>query len=259
MIFVYTIIALILYIHYRSNEQELICSTILTFPLLLLLLSLLPYANITIPLLIYLYKFNLSLIPLVLKAQPSSLRNDITNFVQSQFVFHHNFECLPDYPTIIVSNYCFDRLENIFCILIPKDLSIVLGELMIKRAYLHRYIDNYIIVNSEKSEYQNVKNQVLEQYKQKRSIFAYVTKCPQKSFYIRPCRSGMFRIAQELNIPITPIAFDYIHSFCGIVPKQRYEIKVGKTFKVENIDVDTRNVHKFFRQSWKEFEKRKFS
>ena len=65
---------------------------------------------------------------------------------------------------------------------------------------------------------------------------------------ISKLRTGLFRIAKELNISITPISIDYINAVYGIIPNQNFRICVGETFKPTEIYNDIYKVRKFFKE-----------
>ena len=251
----------IVVLKYKSNEQELILDTFVNLPLFVITILISPIPNKYLILLFILYLFRINLMfyklfynVLSIKSLPNDklVRYSVVNFLETTFQFKHNFHHLPLCPTIIVSNYCYDRLENIFCIVIPKDIAIVMGRLMITAGKLDRIVQNCIVI--KKHQYQMIKEEIFRYNRKGVSSFAYITDCHHKSgLYTNPVRTGMFRIAKELNIPITPIAFDYIQSYYGIIPYQNYEIKVGDTFSVSDIEIDTRMVQKFFNSSLKSF------
>ena len=132
---------------------------------------------------------------------------------------------------------------------------------MINKAKLNHVLKHYIITKSIESpagQYESIKEQIKEKIDKGFSVFAYVNQGNHKSgLYVKKPRSGLFRIAQELDTPITPVCFDYIHSTFGAIPYQNYRIKVGDTFRVSKLTEDIRTVQKFFQNNLTHFSKTK--
>lgn len=184
------------------------------------------------------------------------LRCEVTELFKAKFNFIHNFEKLPTFPTMIVSNYIYDRLEHIACIVIPREIAIVMGKAMIDLAKLDKIVNNMIIRPTEGGSFENVKQQVERKYKQGLSIFTYVTKIGN----ITRVRSGMFVIAKDLGIPVTPVAIDYVHfNAVGAIVPQNFRISVGETFEVNSVNDARYRTKVFLREQHKLFVKNKFT
>ena len=170
-----------------------------------------------------------------------------------------DFSRLPSKPSIIVCNYCWDRLENITCILIPKDIVILMRDTLIKISKLDKLI-KWAIYTKEKGSYEDTKRDILEHTKEGRFIFSYISKHPKLGVtHIQGVRSGMFNLAKELNIPITLMVIDYIDtdSF-GRIRNQNFNILVGDTFKVDNVNESVYRAKKFFKTNLIKFQKDKY-
>lgn len=166
-----------------------------------------------------------------------------------------NFERLPVQPSILVCNYCNDRLENLACILIPKDIAIMMKSSVRK---LDRLIKWPILIG-EKDAYEYSKKEIRRHVDEKRSVFSYVTSYPKdEPTLIRKVRSGMFSIAKELNIPITMVAIDYIDIRCNRINRQNFQIEIGETFFVDDVDLGVRKSKRFFKDCMRKFEKEKY-
>ena len=184
------------------------------------------------------------------------IRENVTTVLKKHFIFSHNFWKLPEYPTIIVSNYIYDRAENITCITIPKSLAIIIADNFAALTHVDSVINNCII-KKKSNDYNNIKKNIAKAITDGHSVFAYITK-PSHNRNIGKIRSGMFSIAKELGIPITPIVFDYIYSIYGYIPSQKYRIRVGDTFLVNNIEKDMEKVGNFFSETIKKLSQDKF-
>ena len=170
-----------------------------------------------------------------------------------------NFYKLPNYPSIFVCNYCTDRLENFACILIPKDIAILMRDTLIKISKLHLLIKWPIYVKA-KDSYEETKNQVIDHINSGRSVFSYVSKTPRLGpTHIQNMRSGMFKIAKELNLPVTPIVIDYIDMKFGAIPYQNFNLEIGDSFYVYDIKEAVINTRKFYNERMKYFKETKYN
>lgn len=180
------------------------------------------------------------------------------NIFSSQFKLHKEFEKFPSHPTILVCNYCTDRVENIACMMFPTNISIMMRDGLKQTMKFHRIV-KWPIFTKAKGNYLDTKNQVLENIKQGRSIFTYVSSYPSlRPEYISKLRSGMFSIAKELNVSVTPVCVDYIDTYFGAITNQNFRIRVGDTFMIDDTNISIQKTKKFFKETMKEFKKRKY-
>lgn len=169
------------------------------------------------------------------------------------FNFITNFENLPSTPSIIVCNYCNDRVENLCCILLPVDLAIMMRD-QVRNTMKFDKIVKWRIETKKNGSFEDTKKQIQNHTKDGRYIFTYVTKHPKYKFnYISKVRSGVFHIAKELNIPITLLAIDYIDTNFGIIPYQNFRIHVGETFYVEEPKKSVLKCKNFFKDTLTDF------
>jgi hypothetical protein len=188
----------------------------------------------------------------------STLRDIVKNIYSPILVLKTNFKKLPNKPTIFVSNYCNDIFENLSCILIPKDIAILMRDGLKKTTKLHKLV-KWPIFTSEKNNYENIKNEILNHIKEGRSIFAYITKYPHDiPNMIHNVRSGMFSLAKELNIPINLVAIDYIDREFYNIQKQNFHIEIGETFNVDNVQDAIYKTRKYYRKTLTKFIKKKY-
>lgn len=188
----------------------------------------------------------------------SKLRNVVRYIYYPTLILKINFKKLPNIPTIFVSNYCNDRLDNLACILIPKDIAILMKGGLSRTTILQKLV-KWPILTKEKNCYEDTKNTILEHLTNGRSIFAYVTKYPLDiPNVIQNIRTGMFRIAKELNVPITLIAFDFVDTQFHNIQKQNFHIEIGDTFKVNSIQDAIYKTRKFYKKTLTKFIKQKY-
>ena len=188
----------------------------------------------------------------------SKLREVVKYIYSSNLILKTNFKKLPDIPTIFVSNYCNDRLENLSCILIPKDMAILMRDGLKKTTKLHKLV-KWPIFTKEKNNYENTKTEIIGHVNEGRSIFAYITKYPLDiPNIIHSIRTGLFSIAKELGIPITLVAFDFIDTQFHNIQTQNFHIEIGETFKVDNIREAVYKTRKYFRKTLTKFTNQKY-
>ena len=174
------------------------------------------------------------------------------------FNFSTNFENLPSKPSIIVCNYCNDRIENLCCILLPIDLTIMMRD-QVRNTMKFDKIVKWRIETKANGSFEDTKNQIQNHINNGRYIFTYVTKHPKYKFnYISKVRSGVFYIAKELNIPITLLAIDFIDTKFGTIPYQNFRIHVGDTFYVQDPKKSVHKCKKFFKNTLTEFVNTKY-
>lgn len=171
--------------------------------------------------------------------------------VFSNFNIYHNFEKLPSYNSIILANYPSERLGYLAHKLVPRKLcyvSSVRGKGILSTVYSE---DEMILVNdSKKKNFEKIKEMIRDKI-QRYSIFVYVNDNNTRlhDYHIGKLRKGMFYIAHELGIPITPITFSYINPVFGILTKKNYYIKVGETEKVTDPKQSMKKTHKFLQNT----------
>jgi hypothetical protein len=274
MLIATVLLCLIPYIKNLSTKEVLLLELV-NISLLFIVILLLPIGrNIKIVLLaFYVFMFNINLKFMtrivswaingyngyyISEKDDTVIREDVTDLFKSAFRFHDNFGKLPDKPGIIVCNYIWDRLENLASIIIPRNLAIVGSAKFMKNSKINYLIKHFIITNENGNSYERMKLEIKNHIDNGRYVFAYVSKPVTHDHYISKLRSGMFRIAKELNIPITPLAVDYIDSYYGIIPYQNFYMHVGETFYIDDVDSDMYRMRKFFTERVQFFKKNKY-
>lgn len=200
--------------------------------------------------------FYLHGLPRPLKYKNSYVSNQMEKmFTNSGFRLLNNFGKMPIKPTIIVANYCSDRIENAAYLLIPGK-SCVISQFPFLDQVLFEHIQSK---GHAVGQFEKIKISVSEKIQKNISIFTYINS-PTHSGNIGKISSGMFRIAAELDIPITPICIDRIKTgFLWSIPNQNFCIKVGETFLPKNIPNSIHSVRKFLTNTLDEFDKNKFN
>ena len=197
--------------------------------------------------------------PLKTRTDDSKLRTDVVEYSFNKvLLLKKDFLKLPDKPTIFVCNYCSDRIENLACILIPKDIAIMMRDGLKKTVKLDKLV-KWPIFTKEKNNYEYTKNEISKHINQGRSVLSYITKYPKlRPNYIPTIRSGLFNISKELNIPITLVAIDYVDIKYGIMFKQNFNIVIGDTFIVENVQDSMYIAKKFYKDMLTSFIQNKY-
>lgn len=182
----------------------------------------------------------------------------ITKLYNQIFDLHTNFHRLTDKPTIYVCNYTYDRMDNIAWLLIPRSVCCIMGEYLVP--VFGRIVKHVIGKKGRSGSFNLLKETIKDKMSNGFSILTYVTTPQEKIGNIGRVRTGIFRIAKELNMTITPIAIDYIHyTNIGNIPYQRFEMRVGDSFNVTDVIMDTLRTRRFFKNSLIEFNKNKFN
>jgi hypothetical protein len=191
-----------------------------------------------------------SMLPLIICGGRYSLLR-----MSNQFVFHNclgleiDYSLLPKYPTIFVSNYPSNYVEYTANTLLAPKMCLLLWGDAIKIVKLIYGKDNLIGVN--KGEFDKIQDIVMSKMKEGYSIFAYIEKdyTMRKSIYnIDSLRTGMFTIAKNLGVTITPVVFDHFEHSLGIVNNNVYKIFVDKTRIVTDVDEEVLKVSNLFKR-----------
>lgn len=176
------------------------------------------------------------------------VQNIYSGVIQTKF----DFRKLPSKPSMFICNYCNDRLENLAVVFIPKKLAVIM-----KSKIFAKFIDHPIYTKDSGSSFDKIKKEVKYHFDKGISIFTYVTNTPKGRRDVRRMRTGMFKIAQQLNIPITLIAIDYVNIDIFNSDKQDIWIEVGDTYYIEDVDTSMRRAKTFFRKTLRKMGKLK--
>jgi hypothetical protein len=193
------------------------------------------------------------------KYPDSVLANNINDiFLSCGIKIRKNFRTLTETPTIFIANYCRDRVENAACILVPRNLSIMMQE-GFSKINMSNIINRPIYVNGHgKGNFDIICEQVKEAHNEGNDIFVYINS-PSYFNYMNKYSSGIYHIAKKLNITVTPLAIDYIDTKFGTIPNQKFYIESGDSFFVDNIKTAKYKTRNFHIKSHIKFKKRKYT
>ena len=182
----------------------------------------------------------------------------VHNILRQHFDFRPDFSAVDtSRPCIYISNYISDRIENIACVLVPGDTAIMMRTglgILWKAAKWKIEVD-------AKNAFQSSKEAIEAHNKENRSVFCYAVhrKNGLRHDYVNTVRTGIFRIAKDLNIPVTFVAIDTIHTtFWGTIPNQKFQIKCFPTCYVKDVGMACYAARVFFRKTLRDFAREKF-
>jgi hypothetical protein len=169
-----------------------------------------------------------------------------------------DFSKLPKNPTIILANYCRDRVENAVTMMVPRKIAILMQS-GFKSVKMTNIINKPIYVHGHgKGNFENISKSIKEAYDEGNSIFVYINS-PNYFNYLTRYKSGIYHIAKKHGIPITPLAIDYVYTKFGFIPKQNFFIKAGESFYVDNDIYSAKRITRSFHKlAHKNFKKNKF-
>jgi len=165
------------------------------------------------------------------------------------FTLHHNFYKIPRYNTIFVSNHAYNPIDFCSIQLLPTKLCFIVGGIGTAKFIIKPLFgsSNHIFFNlNTNSNFDQIKEKIKEKIQQT-SILVFVERFSlmESNKKIAPLRSGIFSIAKDLNIPITPLLIDSVRTTNGVIDKQPFELVIGDTMMVDVVKRDCRNVRKF--------------
>ena len=218
------------------------CTNILLYIIFVILLIYLPIKNKVILLLLYsLYIHKTLRILSYFIIYSHSLKTNykfiVSKIFTKYFKFTHNFENIPNHPTIFMANYPITELEYCIPSLIPSKICFITSK-RAKRFLELVYEDKEYLVfdDKKKNNYEYLKKKIQNILKTNRSIYVYVEDQKQRiyDFHIGNMRKGIFYIAKELDATITPLVIDGVLTKHNIIPSQNFRIKIGETQKIIN-------------------------
>ena len=174
------------------------------------------------------------------------------------FILKTDFTNLPEEKTIFVANYSRNYYDCFATMLIPKNLAIIIAKNFSTMNTWNKILYNTILKDKKNNEssYDMIKNQIKNCLNKNLSVLGYVS-IPQKGLFFPHVRTGLFRIAKELNVKITPVVFDTINICNFRINKQKFQIYIGESFYVNEVEKDVKKVKKLFKQKNWEFKKNK--
>ena len=180
-------------------------------------------------------------------------KNLTKNLLVARTDFIHNFENnIPTENTIYVANYPWNEIEYLAQRLIPGNVCGVAFDSHV--GGLIRLIgseEDFIVLPYKKgSTYELLRDKIKSKIKTM-SIFGYVENCHLRLTNNEiglPLRSGLFEIAKELNITITPIFISHQeYKYGKISDRKTFRMEVGETYTVDDPVMIRRKVTSFLR------------
>ena len=161
--------------------------------------------------------------------------------------FENNF---PKCKTIFVVNYPWNEMEYLAMRILPVDVcSIATSSWVGNLVKLSGNKDKFIMIDLKKGKnYDKLKDAISEKIKTM-SLWCYVENCHSRITKTKlglPLRSGIFNIAQNLNIPITPVYVSHLTFKNGILTNENFKIQLGKTHLISSLKQSIRYTTKFF-------------
>lgn len=186
------------------------------------------------------------------------IKQDISMIFNNVFNFQPEFKNIPTCNTIFVVNYPKIYYECFALLLLPKKITILMQDKMLSRIFCDNFLYKPVYRKKKYGKsYKNVRLQIKQRLKENISVAALVSTEDTKLVRIR---TGIFKIAKELNIPVTPVVIDTIDisTDCRIL-KQNFKIYVGESFYVsDNLYNDTYRVKKLFKEKIEYFKNTKY-
>lgn len=190
------------------------------------------------------------------------VRRGVTKLFKDCFNLRTNFDQLSSNPTIFVVNYPYSVWDYVTVSMIPHDIAYVMSDSWITRQTWARVMNDAVFRKKKNgNSYDDVKRQIEEKMNNGKSILAYVTTKEFKNedwTYIGRVRTGMFRIAKDLGVSITPVAIDTVHSINGVICNQNFRMHSGEPITVDDPVSAARKVRKFFVRQLRDFSDTKF-
>jgi hypothetical protein len=169
-----------------------------------------------------------------------------------------DFKNIPKCNSIFVINYPKIYYESFAILLLPKDLTIAMQDKLLCKLFCDNFLYKPVYRKKKYGKsYKDVKRQIKQRIKENVSVAGLVSTEDTKLARIR---TGLFRIARELNIPVTPVVIDTIDIAVDFrIVKQNFQIYVGESFYVsDNVYNDTYRVRKLFKEKMQLFKDTKY-
>lgn len=144
-----------------------------------------------------------------------------------------NFNRLPKRNTILLVNYPAQRIEYMLQTIFPRRLCLV-SSVRAKGFVSLIYPEEQLILLSDgNGKFEKTKEMIKNKINDY-TIFVYANDNNTRvgEYHVGKLRKGMFYIAKELGIPITPVAISHIEPVCGAILNQTIYIRVGATKQV---------------------------
>lgn len=173
-------------------------------------------------------------------------------------VYSTDLKQLNPTPNIILCNYTSDRIENFTLLFLQKPSSFMMRKRLCQNFGFDKLCD--VITTEENSCFDETLHKVDQKLKEGKYVISYINKSPYINRHnYGKIHTGMFKIAQQLGVPITLVAFDNIETtWYGAIRDQPFVINIGPTFFIEKEKSITEYVYltkKYYQQQTKKFER----
>jgi len=186
------------------------------------------------------------------------LRFSMEKIFRDIFILKTDFKNIPNCNTIFVINYPKIYYESFAILLLPKDLTIAMQDKLLCKLFCDNFLYKPVYRKKKYGKsYKDVKRQIKNRLKENISVAGLVSTEDTKLSRIR---TGLFRIAKELNVPVTPVVIDTIDVSPDFrIVKQNFQIYVGESFYAgDNVYNDTYRVRKLFKEKLQLFKDTKY-
>lgn len=162
----------------------------------------------------------------------------------------HNFQNIPKKNTIFLANYPTTVVEYICFKLLPVDVAIVVANGFIGSWTLcFCKSGQYITLKSGRKNFESLLEDIKLKIKDM-SIFVYVEDQTRKkkikgNCIAYPLRKGIFEIAHQLGITVTPLFIDRVKMRNGLIDKRPFRMLVGETSEVTDPKTTAIQTYKF--------------
>jgi hypothetical protein len=176
------------------------------------------------------------------------------NYLRPKFLGYN----LPSHPTIIIANYPSTYIEYLANYLLSNNICMLLykGSVIQSKITKYFYEEDQILFVGRGSKFAETQEKVKAKIARGYTVLVYA----EKKFYQRRTKydistlhSGIFSIARNISVPITPVVFDHIDHTLGIVSNDDYKIYVDRTRDVKDAVQSMDEVRILFRRKLRLF------
>lgn len=175
----------------------------------------------------------------------------------SYFRLHHNLDTLRKQPHLIVANYPNDRIESFVAWMLPCSFAYVVKQTVETNLNMRNRV-HCIVVPESPHAYAATRDAVRDAFARGLHVFTYVNNpSPIDARHFDRYRTGMFRIAQDLGVPVTPMTVDQLEWHNGVLHEQTFAVQLGDPFRVTDPERDLQATHRWFKRVFARFQRLK--
>lgn len=178
----------------------------------------------------------------------------------SYFRVHDNLETLPRTPYIIVVNYPHDKWEHLALFMLPQRFAFVIKQTRVNtQVGIAKRVPCIAVPREGGQSFDHIQSQVQRHLASGRHIVAYINS--ESSLHPRHfdrSRTGILRIAQNLNVPVIPLVIDQIVTESdGAIQEQPFHVWLGQPFHIRDVERDVLTLRRYFTQQIQRFHSKK--